>query len=234
MKRSILALIAVSALAPAARAQDKPDGKATFKLGVVNLKTCFEKDKYDRIKDIDGDLQKMADAYAKKLQDLEKRMVELREQIESLQRDSPLRAEKILQLRRAETDLKFEKEYGRAKYLDYYSDRKIEIYNEVRRVVTMIAQEQKYDLILRVEAPHLDEQDPETVAQRINNRVVLYSHDSVDITAAVLKRLNEEWAKHKAAAASSPAEWDCTACKKKNKSADAACAATKDCKGKKP
>ena len=234
MKKGLAAAAVLAALAAPARAQDKPDGKTTFKLGVVNLKTCFEKDKYDRIKDIDGDLQKMADAYAKKLQDLEKRMVELREQIESLQRDSPLRAEKILQLRRAETDLKFEKEYGRAKYLDYYSDRKIEIYNEVRRVVTMIAQEQKYDLILRVEAPHLDEQDPETVAQRINNRVVLYSHDSVDITAAVLKRLNEEWAKHKAAAASGAGEWECAGCKKKNKAADAACTATKDCKGKKP
>ncbi len=237
MKRSIPALIALAALAPAAALAQQPpaaDGKAAFKLGVVNLKTCFEKEKYDRIKDIDGDLQKMADAYAKKLQDLEKRMVELREQIESLQRDSTLRAEKILQLRRAETDLKFEKEYGRARYLDYYSERKIEIYNEVRRVVAIIAQEQKYDLILRIEAPLLDEQDPETVAQRINNRVVLYSHDSVDITAAVLKRLNEEWAKHKAAAASGAAEWDCPICKKKNKAADAACIATKDCKGKKP
>ena len=234
MKKTLLSLIVLAALAPAAGAQEKADGKTPFKLGVVNLKTCFEKEKYDRIKDIDGDLQKMADAYAKKLQDLEKRMVELREQIESLQRDSPLRAEKILQLRRAETDLKFEKEYGRAKYLDYYSDRKIEIYNEIRRVVTIIAQEQKYDLILRIEAPLLDEQDPETVAQRINNRVVLYSHDSVDITASVLKRLNEEWAKHKAAAAAGPVEWECPNCKKKNKAADATCVATKDCKGKKP
>lgn len=232
MMRILPALIAIAAFAPAALAQEK-DGKTSFKLGVVNLKTCFEKDKYERIKDIDVDLQKMADAYAKKLQDIEKRMLDLRDQIESLPRESPLRAEKILQLRRAETDLKFEKEYGRTKYLEYYSDRKIEIYNEVRRVVAMIAQEQKYDLILRVEAPLLEEQDPETVTQRINNRVVLYSHDSVDITQAVLKRLNDEWSKQKAAAPAA-SEWECPGCKKKNKAADAACAATKDCKGKRP
>lgn len=235
MKTFLAALFAVAALTPSrALAQDKQDGKTPFKLGVVNLKTCFEKDKYDRIKDIDVDLQKMADAYAKKLQEIEKRMLDLRDQIESLPREAPLRAEKILQLRRAETDLKFEKEYGRTKYLEYYSDRKIEIYNEVRNVVKMIAQEQKFDLILRVEAPMLEEQDPETVTQRINNRVVLYNHESVDITPLVLKRLNEEWAKQKAAGPPPAAEWDCPVCKKKNKAADAGCTATKDCKGKKP
>ena len=111
-----------------------------------------------------------------------------------------LRADKILQLRRLETDLKFEKEYGKAQYLDFYSDRKIEIYNEIRRVVALIAQEQKYDLILRIEAPTLnDQQDPENVTQRINNRVVLYSHDSVDITPLVVERLNAEYKKQKAA-----------------------------------
>src|SRR6185503_9471186 len=109
---------------------------------------------------------------------------------DGLPAESKLRADKMLQFRRLETDLKFEKEYGKAQYLDFYSDKKIEIYNEIRRVVGLIAQEQKYDLILRIEAPTLnDQQDPENVTQRINNRVVLYSHDSVDITNLVLERL---------------------------------------------
>jgi Skp family chaperone for outer membrane proteins len=235
MKKALMALVAVAALSPAAAAQDssKDGDKSPFRLGVVNLKTCFEKDKYDRIKEIDADLQKMADAYTKKLQDIEKRMLELKDQIESLPRESPLRADKILQARRAETDYKFEKEYGKTKYLEYYSDRKIEIYNEVRRVVSMIAKDHKFDLVLRVEAPSLEEQDPENLAQRINSRVVLYFNEGVDITDIVLKRLNEEWAKQKVAAGA-PAEWDCPVCKKKNKAADAACTATKDCKGKKP
>jgi len=180
-----------------ASAQDKD--KPTFKLGVVNLRTCFDKDKYERVKEIDAELQKLADEYAKKIQEIEKRMVQLKEQVDGLPAESKLRADKILQLRRLETDLKFEKEYGKAQYLDFYSDKKIEIYNEIRRVVGLIAQEQKYDLILRVEAPTLnDQQDPENVTQRINNRVVLYSHDSVDITTLVVERLNVEYKKQKA------------------------------------
>jgi Skp family chaperone for outer membrane proteins len=174
--------------------------KTSFKLGVVNLRICFDKDKYERVKEVDVELQKLADDYAKRIQEIEKKMVQLKEQIEGLPAESKLRADKILQMRRLETDLKFEKEYGKAQYLDFYSDKKIEIYNEIRRVVALIAQEQKYDLILRVEAPGLsDQQDPENVTQRINNRVVLYSHDSVDITTIVLERLNAEYKKQKAA-----------------------------------
>lgn len=195
---SLLAALILVAGAATASAQDKD--KPAFKLGVVNLRTCFDKDKYERVKEIDADLQKLADDYAKRIQEIEKKMVQLKEQIEGLPAESKLRAEKILQMRRLETDLKFEKEYGKAQYLDFYSDRKIEIYNEIRRVVALIAQEQKYDLILRVEAPSLsDQQDPENVTQRINNRVVLYSHDSVDITNLVVERLNAEYKKQKAA-----------------------------------
>jgi Skp family chaperone for outer membrane proteins len=182
----------------AAGEQDKD--KPTFKLGVVNLRTCFDKDKFERVKEIDAELQKLADDYARRIQEIEKKMVQLKEQVDGLPPESKLRADKILQLRRLETDLKFEKEYGKAQYLEFYSDKKIEIYNEIRRVVALIAQEQKYDLILRVEAPTLnDQQDPENVTQRINNRVVLYSHESVDITGMVVERLNAEYKKQKAA-----------------------------------
>ncbi|HVR83586.1 MAG TPA: OmpH family outer membrane protein [Planctomycetota bacterium] len=192
------AALFLAAGSASAAAQDKD--KTGFKLGVVNLRICFDKDKYERVKEIDADLQKLADEYAKKIQEIEKKMVQLKEQIEGLPAESKLRADKILQMRRLEADLKFEKEYGKAQYLDFYSDRKIEIYNEIRRVVALIAQEQKFDLILRVESPTLnDQQDPENVTQRINNRVVLYNHESVDITSLVVERLNAEYKKQKAA-----------------------------------
>jgi Skp family chaperone for outer membrane proteins len=196
----LAAALALAAGSGTAFAEPPPDqDKAPFKLGVVNLRICFDKDKYERVKEIDVELQKLADDYAKRIQEIEKKMVQLKEQIEGLPAESKLRAEKILQMRRLETDLKFEKEYGKAQYLDFYSDRKIEIYNEIRRVVTIIAQEQKFDLVLRVESPGVsDQQDPENVTQRINNRVVLYSTENMDITNLVLERLNADYKKQKA------------------------------------
>jgi Skp family chaperone for outer membrane proteins len=201
LKRSAIltAWMVLAGGAGVAVAGEQDKDKGTFKLGVVNLRICFDKDKFERVKEIDTELQKLADEYAKKIQEIEKKMVQLKEQVDGLPPESKLRADKILQLRRLETDLKFEKEYGKAQYLDFYSDKKIEIYNEIRRVVGLIAQEQKYDLILRIETPNLsDQQDPENVTQRINNRVVLYSHESVDITNLVVERLNAEYKKQKA------------------------------------
>ena len=198
VRTTLTATLILAAAAATATAQEKD--KASFKVGVVNLRICFDKDKFERVKEVDADLQKLADEYAKRIREIETNMVKLKEQVEGLPPESKLRADKILQLRRLEVDLKFDKEYGKAQYLDFYSDKKIEIYNEIRRVVALIAQEQKFDLILRVESPTLsDQQDPENVTQRINNRVVLFSHDNMDITNLVVDRLNAEYKKQKAA-----------------------------------
>lgn len=195
---TLTAALFLAAGAGPAAAQDKDKG--SFKIGTVNLRICFDKDKFERVKEVDSELQKFADDYTKRIQEIEKKMIQIKEQAEGLPPESKLRAEKILQLRRLEVDLKFEKEYGKAQYLDFYSEKKIEIYNEIRRIVGLIAQEQKFDLILRVESPNLgDQQDPENVTQRINNRVVLFSHDNMDITNLVLERLNAEYKKQKAA-----------------------------------
>jgi hypothetical protein len=49
-----------------------------------------------------------------------------------------------------------------------------------------------------MEAPTLnDQQDPENVTQRINNRVVLYHHESVGHHHPRRERLNAEYKKQK-------------------------------------
>jgi len=112
LKRSafLTAWMVLAGGAGVAVAGEQDKDKPGFKLGVVNLRTCFDKDKFDRVKEIDTELQKLADEYAKKIQEIEKKMVQLKEQVDGLPPESKLRADKILQLRRLETDLKFEKE----------------------------------------------------------------------------------------------------------------------------
>ena len=191
----------LAALALPAAAQDAPtsDGKAPFRLGVVNLKTCFEKDKYERIKEVDTELEKKLQEFQKRLDDIQRRMQRLDEEIKQLPRESSLRTEKIRDLKRAESDLKVERELGRAQYLDFYNDRKIEVYNKIRQAVDVVARAEKLDLVLRVEAPMLEEQDTPNVATQINSRVVLFAQERCDITPLVLKHLNAEYAKEKAA-----------------------------------
>lgn len=183
---------ALSQETPAARALTAPPQEKSFKLGVVNLRTCFDKDKYERVKALDAELAKLGEELAKKVKDIEAEMERLQEQIKGLPSGSKLRQEKIAQLKRLEANRKIEGDLGKTIYLDFYSDKKIEIYNEIRRVVELIAKEQKYDLVLRIEPGFLEEQDNETVTQRINNRVVLFHNEGMDITAQVVERLNAE------------------------------------------
>jgi Skp family chaperone for outer membrane proteins len=207
--------------APAAQAQD---GKAPFRLGVVNLKTCFDKDKYDRIKEVNAQLKAKRDELLKKIEGLERRIAELKEQRDGLDRQQLLYEEKDRLLRLAQAELEYEKKIGGERYRGHYNDLMIQVYNEINRVVRMIGEEQKYDLVLRVEDPQLEEEDPVSVYQRIQNRVVLYHHDAVDMTALVVERLNQEWTKQQAAA-----EWECPKCKEKVR--DEKCA---KCGSKKP
>lgn len=197
---AILAALLASAAGPAfaQNAAVKTDEKA-FKLGVVNLKTCFEKDKYERIKDVDEELKARATEVAKRQQDIAKKMKALEEQIEQLPRGSSLQVEKLRLYKMAETEAKLEKEFGRAQYLEFYNDKKIEVYNKIREAVDKVGKEGKYDLVVRIEAPTLEETDPESPTQRINSRVVLFHNEAADITEAVLKVLNADYAREKAA-----------------------------------
>lgn len=213
--------LAAAALAAVLAAASRPaqEGKPPLKIGVINLKTCFEKEKYDRIRDVDADVQKMVEDHKKEVAELEKQIKNLKEQLEALDPGQLLYTEKLKLLRRAESDLKITRDAGQNRFRDQYSEIKIELYNEIRRVVSLVGQEQKFDLILRVEEPELKDDDPEGVNQRISSRVVLYNQDSLDLTPAVLDRLNQEW----------KLRWECPKCKKK--ATGAACPA---CGAKKP
>ncbi len=235
-RRWIAAMTAASTLGAAAAlmavgASHAQEAKTSFKLGVVNLKTCFQSDKYERIKEIEEDLKKVAEDYNRKVQELDKRIRELREQRDGLDRSQRLYEEKSRQIALAETELKITREFGVQRLKSYHTDLRREVFNEIERVIRMIGQEQKCDLVLRVEQPQLEEQDEATLSMQIISRVVLYHTEGVDLTPLVLERLNQEWKKQKAASGAAAAEWECPACRKKNRGD--ACS-TPGCKGKKP
>ena len=231
-----LALVAAAAGGAAAllpvEAKPPQDEKASFKLGVVNLKTCFQAEKYERIREVEEELKKVAEEYNKQVSGLDRKVRELREQLEGLDRSQRLYEEKRRQMALVEAELKITREIGVQRIKNHHTELRRDVYNEIERVIRMIGQERKYDLILRVEQPQLEEQDEATLSMQIISRVALYHNESVDLTPAVLERLNQEWKKQKAASAPAAAEWECPVCRKKNRGD--ACTATPGCKGKKP
>ncbi|MBI2901150.1 MAG: OmpH family outer membrane protein [Planctomycetes bacterium] len=222
----LFALLGLLAGGAVPRVQEGRDGKKPFKLGVVNLKHCFEKDRYERIKEVDTELQKVYADYSASVMETQKKIEGLKLQLEGLKPEMSIYWDKLGQLKLAETELDFKKKFGRQQYLNKYNDLQIQIYNEIRRVVSIYGKEHGFDLILRVEEPQLEEDDnPQGVSARIQSRVVFYYADGVDITADVIKLLNLEYQKQKAAAQ----QWECAKCKTKNVGPECA-----KCKEKRP
>ncbi len=212
---------------PAPQAQD---GRGPLKVGVVNLKTCFEGSgtlRYDRAKEVDEELKGQIAELDKKAKELRNDIDTLIEQIKALVPSQNLHHVKSIQLGMKQAELKLTGDLSVKRIQGFYTDLKREVFNDIQTAVDAVSKEQNYDLIFRIEQPLLEEKDERTLTTEIISRVVMYHHERLDITPLVIKRLNEDWAKKRAALG-----WECKDCKKKN--TGDACTATPGCKGKKP
>lgn len=186
-------ILAAAAAAPQAAGEP-------LKIGAVNLQECFDSDKCEIAKEVNAELKARFGERQKKLTDLKKRGQELKGELDALPESAlAMREDKEKKLAFLITEIKYEEETGKKKYLDYYKSRKVDIYKKITEAVNKVAADMKLDLVLRVEPPILEDLENESEArqtelafQRINNRFVLFNSATVDITAAVVKRLNED------------------------------------------
>jgi Skp family chaperone for outer membrane proteins len=201
MKTPLTTLAALAALSAVASAQQPvtPDGHP-IKVGVVNLQECFDNDKCELAKEVNTELKARYAERAKKLNDLRKRAKDLKDELDSLPENAlTLREDKEKKMAFLITEIKYEEEAGKRKYFDYYKLRKVEIYNKLTEAVNKVAADQKLDMILRMEPPIIEDLESESESrrtelafQRINNRFVLFNNPAIDVTAAVIKKLNDE------------------------------------------
>ncbi|MBV8878471.1 MAG: OmpH family outer membrane protein [Planctomycetaceae bacterium] len=187
-------------------------------LGVVNLRACFDKSKYARMAELAEDLGKLKNELVQEGQVLQKRINELTEQMDGAKGGSELYLEKLKLRAHAEYDLKLLAEVSKRKVSARVAEGETRIYADVRRAVAALARQLGVDLVLRSDEGRLPEEDPQANSG-IGAREVLFHRDALDLTAQVLGRLNQDWAK----------AWTCAACRRKV--ADEQCP---DCGAKRP
>lgn len=181
-------------------------GPAPHRIGVVNVRNCFERDKYKRMAEALEDLGKLREDFAREVGDLQKRMNGLAEQMAGATPNGDLYVEKLRLRAHTEYDLKLLQEVARRKIRDRLADLESRVYGDIRRVVAQISRVQNLDLVLRADEPRLHEDDADANAGlRIAAREVLFHQEALDLTPQVLVRLNADWAR----------AWTCTACKRK-------------------
>ena len=85
----------------------------------------------------------------------------------------------------------------RAKLLDIGNKRKIEVYSEVVRLCGAVAKERGFDLVQRIDRMPAIEGGETDLASQIERRAIVHFDPSLDITSAVLERLNREYTARK-------------------------------------
>jgi Skp family chaperone for outer membrane proteins len=217
----LASVIVMTGLAGALIAAPAPQ-PAPLKVGTVDLKKCFDKQKYEYVKDVGVELEKFKAGLDAEEAAITAKMAALIEQMRGIpDRNSQLFMDKQKDYKLEEVRKELAQRMNRVRFTDRYAEQTTKIYNEIRHVVSIVGQEEGLDLVFRIEEPQLedDTSNPETVSQRINHRVVLYGGDRLDITAKVIARLNQEYQKKKAAGAPKV----CAKCKKENPAAAEKC-----------
>ena len=187
---------APQAAAGNAAAQDKP-----LKVGIVNMKHCFDDSKCDRVKELQKQLKELKEKIESELQDLNKQVQTLDSKIKGLANpDGPLfkkfRQERAEILGRA----KVKEELGKVELQEFWRKARGQVYDEVCRIVEIVAKAKGFDLVMKDDAPAGDdpEQDKSQVPSdlKIVYRAILYYNtEKFDITKDVLQKMNEEWQK---------------------------------------
>ena len=139
------------------------DGQAALKVGAVNLQECFDSDKCEIAKEVNAELKARFGERQKKLADLKKRGQDLKNELDALPPDAhALREEKEKKLAFLITEIKYEEETGKKKYLEYYKNRKVEIYGKITDAVNKVAADMKLDFGIPLTRESEDERESVT------------------------------------------------------------------------
>ena len=186
---SSLSAICVLILAFAMRARCE-DETPPLRIGLVNVKEIFSG--YKVAKGFEAQMQTDKTAAQAEISAIEAQMKDLMGEIQILEAGGALRLEKEEKLLELDTLRKFRSEKWKSATLARINENTSRIYNAIRDEVDAYAHENGYALILKSEGPRLEDDSTESANKRINMRTVLYGATGLDITQAILDRLNSK------------------------------------------
>lgn len=172
-----------------------------LKLGIVNLKECFDKERVRHVKVLEEEINGKRDEMQKDLEARDKELKSLLSKLEDIDPTSDLYQEYRRQIVLKNAELKAKKEVSTAELKEMVRKFRSDVYDEVLLAVRQIAAERKLDLVLKADAPPTEEEVEErgSVEMRLLTRTVLFHADSIDITDEVVKRMNAIWQNKQAA-----------------------------------
>ncbi len=185
-----LAAAAAWALAERSRAQ-AAKSTATGRVGCVNVVVVFNG--FQRQKDLTEEMNQLQARLQEENRQRRDKIDALQAELERLDPDDPTYVQRTRDLLAQQIDYKNWVDLRQADLTREVGLWTVKIYREILKATEALAEKEGYDLILYKGEFEPTSMDPETVKDLIRANQVLYAHNSIDLTQAVLDKLNNDY-----------------------------------------
>jgi Skp family chaperone for outer membrane proteins len=172
-------------------AQDKP-----IKIGVVNMKDCFDDKKCAKVATLQKELNDMKDKIQAELQQMKKDYDERASKIKDVPAGGPLFKKYRAEMAELQARMKARDEVGKAELQEFWRKARGDVYDEVCKAAEAVAKAKGLDLVLKDDSSPLNEQEDDKNQvpsdMKIVYRAILYYAGSLDVTKDVLAELNKK------------------------------------------
>jgi len=186
---------AVVVLVPAASsgAADAAQDQAAPRIAAINVAKVFAN--YKKTQDLDRDLRASREQKQQVADEKRNEVTKLRESIALLEIGTEERKKKEEELWKKEVDLEAFRKVTERGLAERHRDTTEKLYGEIVKAIEDYCREQKLDLVVKVDDTPLTSQTVDELLFKINQRKFLYCSPKLDITDAVLNRLNKGYSK---------------------------------------
>jgi len=185
-----LAAAAAWALAERSGAQ-AAKSTATGRIGCVNVVVVFNG--FQRQKDLTEEMNQLQARLQEENRQRRDKIDALQAELERLDPDDPTYVQRTRDLLAQQIDYKNWVDLRQADLTREVGLWTVKIYREILKATEALAEKEGYDLILYKGEFEPTSMDPETVKDLIRANQVLYAHNSIDLTQAVLDKLNNDY-----------------------------------------
>ncbi len=185
-----LAAAAAWALAERSGAQ-AAKSTATGRVGCVNVVVVFNG--FQRQKDLTEEMNQLQARLQEENRQRRDKIDALQAELERLDPDDPTYVQRTRDLLAQQIDYKNWVDLRQADLTREVGLWTVKIYREILKATEALAEREGYDLILYKGEFEPTSMDPETVKDLIRANQVLYAHNSIDLTQAVLDKLNNDY-----------------------------------------
>jgi len=198
MKATQIGLLLVAALAAGAlvlsQSSAQPASRPAPATRVAACDVVEVFNNYQRAKDLTARLEEKRKAITAENDQRKKAIDAVNMELSGLKEGSPEHEKRLGEMQRLEIERKAYLQFQEAVVMREHHRLTRDMYDQIRKVVAQVAREQGYQIVLYRERDEQPTESTPELLQLIERRKVLYCDDSVDVTAAVLGKLNQSYA----------------------------------------